>query len=93
MKDNILTIRQSNKPGSHRTGSLKNINKTQIAEILGFEPNVSDDPYKVENSWGFTVDGVFGAIWDYKGSHRYGVFSTYGPKEIFVKLFGADRVE
>ena len=73
---------------SHRTGTLNNIMRSKIIEILGFEPNIEDDPYKVENSWGFTVDGEPCAIWDYRGSHHSNSWSTFGPSDVFVKLFG-----
>ena len=76
--------------GSHRTGSLLDINVATISEVLGFEPNYDDDPDKVVNSWAFTVDDEKCAIWDYKGSHEHGTFSTYGPSEIFEKLFGTN---
>lgn len=72
-------------PGSHRTGGLdSNLSVKQISEVLGFKPNVQDDPYKVKNSWGFKVDGVACGIWDYKNER----WSTYGPRKVFVKLFG-----
>ena len=75
---------------SHRTGNLMDINVSTITSILGFEPNIDDDPDKVENSWGFEVDGVKCAVWDWKGSHEYGQFSTFGPNEVFEKLFGTN---
>jgi len=78
--------------GSHRTGSLYDINVSTINRILGFEPNQDDDPDKVVNSWGFIVDGEKCAVWDYKGSHEFGQFSTYGPNEVFEKLFGTNYV-
>jgi len=74
--------------GSHRTGTLENTSVAEITEKLGFQPNIEDDPDKVEFSWGFTADGEHCGIWDYKGGARYGIFSTFGPKEIFKKLFG-----
>ena len=86
---NIIPV---NKVGSFRTGTLEDINVATINEILGFEPNVADDPHKVVHSWGFEVDGVHCAIWDYKGSHFFGSFSVYGPAEIFQKLFPAHYV-
>lgn len=75
--------------GGHRTGTLSNITVGEITEILGFSPNCDDDPAKVVNSWGFEVDGRACGIWDYKGSHRIGEFSTFGPHEVFSNLFGA----
>lgn len=69
--------------GTHRTGSLPHtLMRHTIVAVLG-EPNVKDDPYKVENSWGFTIDGERCGIWDYKGSR----WSTYGPNEKIKKLF------
>ena len=64
------------------------LTKTQIEQILGFEPNVKDDPYKVKNSWGFKVDGMHCGIWDYKGLP----WSAYGPEEVFIKLFGEENI-
>lgn len=75
---------------SHRTGTLYDINVSTINSILGFEGDSADDPDKVENSWKFTVDGIRCAIWDYKGSQRFGQFSTFGPNEVFEKLFGTN---
>jgi hypothetical protein len=81
-----MKILPVNKAGDNRTGRISStISKEQIIEILGFAPNVEDDPDKVENSWGFTVDGVRCGIWDYKSCQ----WSTFGPHEIFQKLFGS----
>lgn len=80
-----MEIKPINTAGSYKTGILSSdISVEKIAEILGFPPNIYDDPDKVEHSWGFTVDGVICGIWDYKG-YRW---STYGPKSVFDKLFG-----
>lgn len=76
------------KAGDHATGRLQDTSVEEITTILGFGPNVKDDPYKVTASWGFTVDGVRCGIWDYKGSAEYGQFSTFGPGKIFEELFG-----
>jgi hypothetical protein len=35
------------------------------------------------------VDGRHCGIWDYKGSQRIDEFSTFGPADVFEKLFGA----
>jgi hypothetical protein len=72
---------------SHKTGRLVNINAYTISRVLGFEPNVADDPDKVENSWGFTIDGKPFNIWDYYGSHEYGMFSCFGPHDVLRALF------
>lgn len=79
---------------SHRTGTLKDITVREIIALLGFKPNFEDDPYKVENSWtaNVTVKGskrkVQIAIWDYRGSHLWNEFSTYGPHEVLRAIFG-----
>lgn len=58
-----------------RTGSLdSSLTVEDITAVLGFGPNVKDDPYKVTHSWGFRLDGRECGIWDYKGSR----WSTYG---------------
>jgi hypothetical protein len=73
---------------SSRTGKLVGVTAADIINILGFKPNTQDDPDKVVNSWSFTLDGVDCAIWDYKGSHLYHEFSTFGPSDLFKKVFG-----
>lgn len=83
-----MKITSVNKSGAYRTGTLRKTNVDEINAILGFEPNVEDDPYKVKHSWGFKADGKQCGIWDYKGSNSWGTFSTYGPDEVFRKLFG-----
>lgn len=82
-------VKHSDNSGTHRTGSLVGVTAAQISQVLGFGPNIKDDPYKVVNSWCALVDGNLIAIWDYKGSHEYGVFSTYGNPEILDQLFGS----
>jgi hypothetical protein len=83
-----MKIKPVNKCGSSRQGTLSNITVDEINEILGFTSNAKDDPDKVVNSWGFTADGVHCGIWDYKGSHQFKSFSTYGPDKVFKALFG-----
>lgn len=97
-----MKITPINEAGSCRTGTLTNTTVKEINEILGFEPNIEDDPDKVEHSWGFRVKWTTleakklntgnlrsnCGIWDYKGSHRVGQFSTYGDAVVFQKLFG-----
>ncbi len=83
-----MEIVPHDKPGESRTGTLYDINVRVITEILGFGPNVQDDPNKVVSSWGFKIgDEEFG-IWDFKGSHLYGQYSTYGNPVVLEKLFG-----
>ena len=73
-----------NSPGDHRScGVSSDYTVEEITKILGFPPNVKDDPFKVKNSWGFKVDGVQCGIWVYKGSR----WSFFGPREIAEKLF------
>ena len=83
-----MKITPINRGGVCRTGNLRETRVDEINVILGFEPNVKDDPYKVKHSWGFKVDGVECGIWDYKGSESCGTFSTYGPDNVFTDLFG-----
>jgi hypothetical protein len=72
--------------GSHRTGSIDSgYTVAEINRILGFKPNIQDDPQKVKYSWGFTADGQPCGIWDYRG----GRWSVFGPQEVFDKLFPA----
>jgi hypothetical protein len=87
-----MNIKPINQVGSYRTGTLKDITVDRINKILGFKPNVEDDPYKVEHSWGFTADGEECGIWDYKGSAACNSFSTYGPNNVFVELFGDNYI-
>ena len=90
MTDMLTIVPKSNICGSHRTGTLYDINVATINEILGFAPNVQDDPDKVVNSWGFMINNQKFAIWDYKGSHKYGQFSTYGDPKVLAELFGTN---
>jgi hypothetical protein len=81
-------IKPSDSASSHRTGSLIHVDRKLITKLLGFAPNVEDDPDKVTASWAFTVDGVECAVWDYKGSFKYKRASTFGPIEALEKVFG-----
>ena len=74
--------------GDSRTATIEGLTVAEIAEKLGFKPNCEDDPYKVVNSWGFTVDGERCGVWDYKGSHHFKSFSAWGPMEALKKVFG-----
>lgn len=76
--------------GTHRTGGLSGISAGEISNILGFKPNVQDDPDKVVNSWAGEGDGEQFAIWDYKGSHRYNEFSTWGDADTLSSIFGSN---
>lgn len=83
-----MNIQPVDIPGSHRTGLLYNMTRDMIIEKLGFEPNVVDDPDKVKDSWGFTVDGKPFGIWDWKGSQLIGHYSFYGDKQTMTEIFG-----
>lgn len=79
-----MNILPHDEAGAHLTGHIDSgYTVREITEILGFAPNIADDPYKVTNSWGFTADGQPCGIWDYKGSR----WSVYGPQEVFDRLF------
>jgi len=88
-----MIIEPINEAGDHATGGIFGVTVANITKALGFKSNCKDDPSKVVNSWGFTADGKRCGIWDYKGSQKYKSFSTFGPREVFVELFGADHVE
>ena len=77
MKHSIVP---SNEAGVCLQATLSDVTKEQIVKVLGFEPNIQDDPYKVENSWGFTIDGEPAGIWDWKGSHLFNSWSVYNLK-------------
>jgi hypothetical protein len=79
-------IKQAEISGSHKTGRLNAaLSKKEIDKALGGKVKTTDDDGdKVLWYWGFTVDGVECAIWDYKGAR----WSTYGPAEKFKQLFG-----
>lgn len=74
---------------SHKTGEICGLDKADIDRLLGFEPNVPDDEYKVKYSWAFTVDGEPCAVWDWKGSHAMRTWSAYGPHAVLAKVFGS----
>jgi len=94
----ILNIIPVAEPGLGKTGELVNMTAKQIEAKLGFAPNVEDDPAKVTASWGFMLNPEPDktvpkcGIWDYKGSGRFGVWSTYGPRQVFVAIFGEENV-
>ncbi len=83
-----MNIVPLDKTGPCRTGFLYNMTREKIIEKLSFEPNVKDDPYKVKDSWGFTINGDQFGIWDYKGSQQIGHYSFYGDKDTMAKIFG-----
>jgi len=80
----VYDIQPVNEAGDHYTGSLPpELTAEQITKVLGFPPNIKDDPNKVKHSWGFTVDGKRCGIWDYKGS----CWSIYDPHHKLERLF------
>lgn len=74
----------------HKTGTINGLTATEIAERLGNMEQVADDEAKVQYSWAFTADGVECGVWDYYGSGDRLNFSTFGPHEVFIELFGAN---
>jgi len=88
-----MKITPINEPGSYKQGSLINLSVSEISVALGFNPNIDDDTDKVTASWGFLADITPCGIWDYYGSGAVGRFSYFGPREVFVSLFGESRVE
>jgi len=75
-----------NDVASSKTNTLHSTSYDEIVAVLG-KPNIADDFYKVEHSWGFTYKGHKMAIWDWKGSWLSGQWSTYGPTELIRELF------
>ena len=85
---------------SGRFGGLDNVSYARIVEQLG-EPNVQDDPTKVDASWAVQhEDGRVLCVWNYKNGQAYlgkdGVpvedilFWSYGgDKSLANELFGA----
>ena len=79
-----IKIKPNPVTGEYKSGSISSkYSKEDINKILGFEPNVEDDPDKVVNAWGFKANGKHCAIWDYCGVK----WSTCGPEAIFKQLF------
>lgn len=85
-----MIIEPVKKVGGSRTGSLHGLSYHDIKTILGFDANVTelDDPYKVDASWGFALDGSVCGIWSYKGSGTRKSWSTYGNNEKLKEVFG-----
>ena len=77
---------------SHRTGGLERLHVDDITKILGFAPNVEDDPDKVTFSWRCYVDGSPFAVWDYKGSHHAKRWSVYDPEHKVMDVFPVDNI-
>lgn len=73
--------------GPYRTGSLAGYSISDIEKAVGFPANCEDDDDKVKYSWGFEIDGVYAAIWDYRGSHKLKAWSTYDPDNVLKKIF------
>lgn len=82
---NILPVDEA---GDFRNATIEGLTVAEITKKIGFPPNVEDDPDKVDNSWGFTVNGARCGVWDYKGSGRFKSFSAWGPMESLKLVFG-----
>lgn len=76
--------------GSYKQHLICGLSAAQITRLLGFTPNVTDDPGKVVNSWAFAGNGHQCAIWDWKGSQRFNEFSAFGPADMLREIFGAN---
>ena len=87
-----MNYKPLNKPGSHKTGTLRNLSAADIERILGFPANVKDDPYKVKYSWGFECEGKEFGVWSYKGSEKANIFSVYGDPAILADIFGSKNL-
>ena len=74
--------------GGSRTATITGLSANEISDLLGFPPNCDDDEDKVVHSWGFTIDGEFCGVWDYKGSHHFKQFSADGKVGTLKKVFG-----
>jgi hypothetical protein len=77
---------------SYRTGGLEGLCMDDIVDIIGFTPNVEDDPDKVQYSWRCRVNGKPFAIWDYKGSHHARRWSIYDPEHVATDIFPSDNI-
>lgn len=90
MNDSKTKVRVTAAPGilgSFKTDTLIGVTKEDIVQILGFEPNVPDDPDKVVHSWAFYINDLPCAIWDWKGSHEAQRWSVYDPHGVMALLF------
>lgn len=63
----------------------------QITNVIGWasNPGDTDGGDKVEYCWRFLANRHQCAIWDYRGAR----WSFYGPRSVFVELFGETAVE
>lgn len=75
------------KAGRYREHSLSGLTAEAVEALLGFPPNVEDDPDKVSHSWGFAVNGEHCGVWSYRGSEKLGVWSAFGPAEQLRAIF------
>lgn len=81
-----FSIEMFDQAGAHMSYRIpSSITPERIEEVLGFKPNIDDDPCKVTMSWGFKIDGVACGIWDYKGS-RWSVYdpTSHKVKQLFI---------
>lgn len=83
-----MKIKPVNVVDSHKTGEIYGLDKAGIVRLLGFEPNVPSDPFKVKYRWTFTVNGKPCAVWDWKDSHMKSTWSAYGPHSMLTEVFG-----
>lgn len=75
--------------GTHyKQHTLTGLTQKQITSALSFDPNCDSWDGKSVAIWEFTVNGKECAVWDYKGSHKSGKWSAYGPTELLKQIFG-----
>ncbi len=69
-------------------GTLSHIGAGEIERRLGIAPERNAVEGVSDHEWRFLVNGVACEIYDWHGSGRHGVWSTKGPREVFLALFG-----
>ena len=65
------------------------LSPADIDAALGIGTTTPCDGGKTEWEWAFTADGYLCGIWDYNGTR----WSAYGPRWVFVELFGEANVD
>ncbi len=74
--------------GPNKQHGICGIPIARMVELMANAALLDDDESKVSHSWGFAVNGVFCAVWSYKGSEQVGAWSAYGPIESLRLVFG-----
>lgn len=80
-----LIIRRIQRGGTYKTGELVGYTKAQLEQVFGPSEEASLDG-KSKFSWDFDVedgdDSFHCSIWDWKGSWKENMWSTYGPSDL-----------